>query len=136
MISKINLTSFDGMLRDHFALPGTRLKQYVVDGRRETQWENETCPRVFVFSHTDNTGAACRNSGQQTLYTHLDHDCCGPCNDFAELIKERPEIREWLELKAKRPPIEQDTSKLSDEYAAEWLRAAPALFAFIKKQKP
>lgn len=129
----MNTFSFDQMLRDHYATPGTRLKQYVVDSRREYAWERETCPKVFVFAHTDNTGASCRNSGQQTPFAYLNHDCCHPCNDFAELIKERDEIRAWLAEKAARPPICEDREKLSDEIEPDRSFAANPLFAFLKK---
>lgn len=109
------VTTFDGLVRDMYPLPGTRLKQWVVDQRREAAWGRETCPLVLTETHDDNTGAPCSNSGA-AQWLHLEaHDCCGDCNDLAESTRDRPDVATWLKAKAQRPPVCADRDKLSDE---------------------
>lgn len=109
------LTTFDSLLKDMYPLPGTLLKQWVVDQRREAAWERETCPRLTPAEHDDNTGIACRNSMCSVPWTHLAHDCCYFCNDLGARYEQTPEVQAWLAEKAKRPPIEQDLTKFSNE---------------------
>lgn len=110
-----NLTSINAILKDYYPLPGERIKQYVVDMRRESKWERDTCPLVEVIAHDDNTNATCRNSATSVPWTYLSHDCCEVCCDLYEATETREDVQAWLAEKAKRPPIEQDKSKLSDE---------------------
>ncbi len=114
----ISYTSFNDTLKDYYPLPGTRLKQYVVDTHRENDWERETCPRVDVASHDDNTELPCRNSGN-VQWSYLAHDCCGFCCELHDETAERPDIAAWRAEKAARPPIESDRSRLSDEIAPD-----------------
>lgn len=81
MSSAMNIGAVDSWMREMYALPGTQLKQWVVDLRRASAWERETCPLVLSPAHNDNTGAECRNSGAAQWF-HLDHDCCDACCDL------------------------------------------------------
>ena len=110
MISSLNET-----MKDVYPRPGTRIKQWVVDARREQQWERDTCPRIVMNDHEDNTGAPCRNCYGSVPWTYLDHDCCQICGDEHERIRMRPDVQAWLTERAARPAIEPDHSKLSDE---------------------
>lgn len=110
-----DLTSINAMLKDHYPLPGERIKQYVVDMRRESKWERDTCPAFDVAEHEDNTGASCRNVPRAPWHDLEQHDCCYVCNDQADSLREGPSVQAWLAEKARRPPIETDKSKLSDE---------------------
>ena len=127
------LTRFDQLLKDSFPLPGTPLKQYVVDRRREAEWERETCPRFTPAEHEDNTDIECRNSMTSVPWTHLAHDCCYFCNDLGERYEKTPEIQAWLAEKAKRPPVEQDLSKLSNEVEPDWFAASNPVLAMVPK---
>lgn len=125
----LDLTSFDGLIRDMYALPGTRLKQWVVEQRREDAWERETCPRFDMPSHLDNTEGDCRNGGTAAYWTWLaHHDCCETCNDAGERERSNPVVAAWLDEKAARPPVTSDRDALSDEIEPEWkpLNAWPA----------
>ncbi len=114
-MANVDLTSMNDYLRDVYAAPGTRLKQYVVDMQREAAWERETCPKFSVPEHDDNTGLSCRNSNYPVPWTHLAHDCCHDCCQWYEDFSARPEVVAWLAEKGRRPRIEKDRSKLSDE---------------------
>lgn len=112
------LKRIDQTLKDFYPLHGTRIKQYVVDTHREYAWERETAPRFTVDPHEDNCGSSCRNVGN-VPWTYLDHDSCGTCNDLHALAEKEPAVIAWLAEKAKRPPIESDEAKLSDEIAED-----------------
>jgi hypothetical protein len=114
-VTKVDVTSLDAILRDMYPTPGERLKQWVVDSRREAKWEGETCPQFDVPEHYDNTGAPCRNGGERVPWTHLSHDCCSDCCDMHDNHSELPSVQSWLAEKAERPPVEPDRSKLSDQ---------------------
>lgn len=126
------VTEMGSLFKDMYAAPGTRLKQWVVDARREDAWERETCPVFEVPEHEDNTGMPCRNEGV-TRWTWLDHDCCNDCNDRGTALRDDPSVQAWIAEKAKRPPIEADRSKLSDEVQPDypaitihpWLKVKP-----------
>lgn len=112
------ITSVNAMLKDFYPLPGTRIKQYVVDTKRENEWERETCPHVDIGAHLDNTDADCRND-YGVPWVWLDHDCCSICGEMLETTRSRPDVVAWLAEKAARPPIESDHDKLSDEIAPD-----------------
>jgi hypothetical protein len=122
------VTSFDAMFRDLYPQPGDRIKQWVVDSRRESAWESQTCPKVDVPEHDDNTGTGCRNVGRLP-WTYLRHDCCSECEDIHDQTASRPDVVAWLAEKAARPPVEADRSKYSDQRQPEYpaLRAHPLL---------
>jgi hypothetical protein len=124
------VTSMNALFKDMYPLPGTRLKQWVVDSRREAAWENDTCPRFDVAEHDDNTGTLCRNVGR-VPWTFLNHDCCHTCNEQLEAIENGPQVQAWLAAKAARPPIEQDRSKLSDEVQPDY---PPMSNPFLRKR--
>jgi hypothetical protein len=119
-MSDMDLITVAEMMRDYFAPPGTRLKQYVVDKRREHAWELETCPKVTMAEHDDNTGLSCRNTYVPVPWTYLDHDCCDVCGDEHEKLRSRDDVQAWLAEKEKRPPICADRSKLSDEIQPDY----------------
>lgn len=128
------LESVTATIKDMYPRPGERIKQWVVDAQREYQWELETCPRFFVHRHIDNTGLECRNAGP-TPWIHLNHDCCYTCGDMHGLFSVRPETVEWVHEKAKRPPIETDRSKLSDEIAPDTSMTEHPMLAAFKERK-
>jgi hypothetical protein len=104
------------VMKDLYPQSGSRIKQWVVDKRRETQWENDTCPTSVTSEHRDNTDALCRNVPTAIWLALHQHDCCYVCNDQAERERrERCDVHNWLIDRGKRPPIEQDEDKLRDE---------------------
>ena len=114
MTAAISVVPFDSMMKDLYPLPGTRLKQWVVDARREAVWVRETCPLVLVPAHDDNCGDRCRNVGV-TAWAHLNHDSCHECNDLQEGVSREPEIVAWCADLAARPKSTSDLELLSDE---------------------
>lgn len=122
--------SMDRTFKDLYPGAGTRLKQWVVDLRKRLDWERETCPWIDNEAHRDNTGAECRNSGT-AQWVHLEqHDCCGECNDLAEVTKEhRASVRDWLAAREALPPMCTDRDKLSDEIEPD--RAADLQHPFL-----
>lgn len=134
----MTLASFDSTLKDLYPLPGQRLKQWVVDDRRETAWANETAPRVYLRGHDDNTLLPCRNAGD-VRYHDLDHDACDVCGALHEAFAREPRVKAWIEAKAARPPVCADRSKLSDEVEPADTRMSfgGALLAMLpRKDKP
>lgn len=119
------------LFKDMYPAAGTRLKRWVVDRRREAAWERDTCPKVHVGGHDDNTGASCRNAGL-VPWAYLDHDCCEVCCDLHERLSARTDVAAWLDEKAKRPPIESDRTKLSDEVEPDRHLAPHPMEAFRK----
>lgn len=122
MPSTMNVVAFDSYMRDMYAPPGTQLKQWVVDVRRISAWERETCPLVLTEPHNDNTGAQCRNSGSAQWY-HLEHDCCSECDDLHEVTRTRADVVAWLAARERyrsEHPVCDDHDKLSDEVEPEW----------------
>jgi hypothetical protein len=121
MASRMNVVAFDVSMRDMYALPGTQLKQWVVDARREAAWERDTCPLVLTETHNDNTGIQCRNSGA-AQWMHLEHDCCSECDDLHEATRTRPDVVAWLASRERyraEHPICEDRDRLSDEVQAD-----------------
>ena len=129
-----DIEAFDRAIRDRYPMPGEKLKQYVVDERREAEWECETCPRFTPAEHEDNTGTECRNSMSSVPWTHLAHDCCYFCNDLGERYEQTPEVQAWLAEKAKRPPIETDETKFSNEVAGDWTTGKHPFLAMLPKE--
>lgn len=125
------LTSFNAILKDYYPLPGSRIKQYIVDSRRRSEWEHRTCPTALIDAHRDNTDVECRNSGSARWFEFSNHDCCDTCNDYAEELKRLPAVQEWLEERAKLPPVCSDQSLFSDEIEPE--RLSPVT-AFARKR--
>lgn len=111
------LQSWDQTIKDHYPLPGQRIKQYVVDWRREDDWERETCPLFNVDPHDDTTDSPCCNVSHGTRWTDLAHVSCDVCDGLYYELASDPRIASWLAVKAARPLIEPDRSKLSDEIA-------------------
>lgn len=129
------LTTFDALLKDMYPLPGTPLKQWVVDQRRESRWESETCPRFTPGEHEDNTGVECRNSITSVPWTHLAHDCCYFCNDLGERYEQTPEVQAWLAEKAKRPEVCADRTKFSDEVERDWSMQLSPILALLPRRR-
>ena len=112
--------SVDSLFKDLFPIPGTRIKQWVVDSRRARQWDVETCPRVTLLPHRDNTDLDCRNVPSAIWIDLAQHDCCGHCNDIAETMETSdPAVVAWLAERAARPPGCTDRTVLSDEIAED-----------------
>lgn len=147
-------TDWSAALRDIYPTPGTRIKQWVVDENRESDWVRATCPVVDVPLHTDNCVGDgleserdaeygppmgtyedrrlyCRNYGV-TLWTYLNHDSCYTCGDLHEATADRPDIAAWRVLRDARPPITTDRSLLSDEIAPELHMAENPIYAFTR----
>ena len=132
----MTLESVSQTLKDFYPRPGERIKQYVVDTRRENDWERETCPRAQVdeHQHDDDNGETCYAFGGERSWADLGRQRCDTCEALFHKLRDTPAIQAWLAEKAARPPIESDRMKLSDEIAPEWpaMRQSP-LFALLKK---
>lgn len=111
------MSTLDEEMRDLYPMPGTRLKQWVVDQRRERAWELATCPRLAVSDHLDNTGAQCRSRGDVPWCDLDDHDCCEICNSIAEQSITTVAVDEWLIEACNRPSPCVDRDVYSDEVA-------------------
>lgn len=125
------IVDLDAILKDVYAPPGTRLKQWVVNVRTVHAWEDETAPRVHVPRHNDNTGVECRNVGQ-SLWSHLStHDCCSTCNDMADSTA-TPEILAWdAERKRRYDEAMKDRETLSDEIQPDLSLGEHPMLKFI-----
>lgn len=110
----LDVSSYDDMMRDLHPIPGTRLKQYVVDMRRDQAWTRATCPRVDVPAHDDNTGLRCRNR-LSVIWDALDHDACGVCNDLMDVTRQREDVAAWRVERAARPAPCADRTAISDQ---------------------
>lgn len=130
----MNTVALDSLMRDLYPAPGERVKLWVVGARREDAWVRNTCPRVLVKSHKDNTGADCRNAYHDAaLWVDLAHDCCHACCDLQDATESRPDVAAWLELKASRPPVTTDRDALSEEIALDPRTLANPLGAFLRR---
>lgn len=109
-----NVVDLTQVLKDMYPLPGTRIKQWVVDDREHRDWEEQTCPRFPVAAHEDNTGVRCSNLGS-VLWVDLDHHCCYTCGDMYVRLKNMLEVLNWLVDLRKRPKPCEDMNKLSDQ---------------------
>lgn len=112
------ISSFDSAMKDLHPRVGDRIKQWVIDSRREAHWDRETCPRVNMDPHDDNTGTLCSNVGE-VLWRNLDHHCCHFCGEWYQRGRELRSVKAWLAEKAKRPPIEADRAKFSNQIEPE-----------------
>ena len=130
---RATVASVDRTLKDMFPRPGMRIKQWVVDRWRESEWEHQTCPRFNVDPHLDNTGCECRNSGE-TSFKHLNHDCCSTCEDLYELANNSQAVMNWLAERAKRPDICADRDKFSDEIAPDPRTYEHPLLAMLPRE--
>lgn len=140
----MDLHSFDATMKDAYPLPGTRIKQWVVDMRREDEWARETCPRLDVPHHYDECDDIEAASGDlrvcasvgSTSWQDIHMRDCRFCDGFAHGALGRPEMVAWFAAKAARPPICKDRDQLSDEIAEDIasLRDNP-MFSFLKGRK-
>lgn len=128
------LTSVTAVMKDLYPRAGDRIKQWVVDDRRENAWERATCPRVKVPAHLDNTEVECRNSGTAALWIDLNHDCCYTCGDRYEEASTRDDVEAWIEVRGERPPICADRTLLSDEIAPDPSMGNHPLLAMLKRK--
>lgn len=129
-------TSVSATFKDLYPAAGSRIKQWVVEFRREGEWERETCPRIESVPHRDNTDCDCRNVPSATWLDLERHDCCCDCNDFAAQLADRPDISAWRALKAARPPITTDREALSDEIAPRLELSDNPMLTFVRGRKP
>jgi len=113
----MTLESFDTAIKDRYPRPGDRIKQYVLDERREAAWANETAPCVYVPEHEDNTGVTCGESGP-TPWHHLEMaHCCSICGALAESHRHTQPVDVWIFERSLRPKPCDDKTKLSDDVA-------------------
>lgn len=128
----------DAVFRDYYPLPGTRIKQYVVDERRDTAWERETCPRLCIGKHSDNTGVTCSNIGCCSWLDASHASECDECNDIAERERDRSDIVAWRAERGARPKPCADRDQLSDEIAPDFpvMRDHPLLAAMRTRGRP
>jgi len=134
MTTPLNLVSWNDVMRDYYPLPGTRIKQYVLEERREAAWARSTCPTVHVPAHEDNCECGCRNSGP-TPWIDLDHDSCCICGDLHEATRDRTDVQAWLAERAARPPVTTDHDALSDEIEPEMGKLKSWLTEMLPKTK-
>lgn len=119
-----------------YPLPGTPLKQWVVEQRREIEWERETCPRFAAPAHDDNTGLPCRNSGDDVAWSSRDeHDCCHDCNDEAGTLRSDPSVAAWLAERARRSPVTTDRAALSDQIEPDERTKGTAMSTLISLEQ-
>ncbi len=124
--------SVDALFKDMYPRAGERIKQWVVDMRRERAWEVATCPHVDVPDHKDNTGADCRNVGASIWVDLEKHDCCHDCEDLAAALRLRPDVAAWL-ARTDRPAVTRDRSVLSDEIAEDVTLRDHPLFRTVRR---
>lgn len=130
-MTRLDLMSFDAVVRDYFPQPGERLKQYVVDERREHGWAMATCPSVPVDAHLDNTGAEC---GYETRWIDLFHaHCCSTCGAIADKTQGLPAIAEWRAERDARPKPCADRALLSDEIVPPLELSKTPMLAFLRR---
>lgn len=126
-----DLETIDSALKDRYPAPGTRIKQYVVDERKQAEWDRQTCPMIPVDSHLDNEGFGCCSG--QVLWIDLRDYCCNTCDAIKGKTYDSAIMRLWVAERAKQPPICANRTLLSDEIAPEWAtmnREHPLLKAF------
>ena len=131
----MTLSSVGQTMKDFYPLPGERLKQYVVDTNREYAWEEATCPVVDVPTHHHSSdGEGSFEFDGELRWTLLARMDCDFCENLYYSLRDTPAVKAWLAEKAKRPPVEPDRTKLSDQIAPEWpaMREHP-MFALTKK---
>lgn len=108
----------DRYWRDLHPRPGERIKQYVVDLRKEREWALGTCPRIEVAEHADNSGATCRNVGS-ARWIDLDVDGCSTCSNLCNSQRYRSDIAVWRVQADERFGETSDRTALSDEVAGD-----------------
>lgn len=113
------MVSVGALFKDMYPRAGERIKQWVVDQRKQHEWEQATCPWVDIAEHDDNTGVWCHNSGRARWVDMAEHHCCHACGDMAEHTRMRLDIVAWKAERAARPLVCSDRSVLSDEIAAD-----------------
>lgn len=145
--------SMNALMKDMYPLPGTLIKQWVVDRRKERAWTEATCPRVEVPPHGDNCAPdgdsydldaeygppigghiPCRNVGS-AIWADLDHDSCYICGDLHAATRDRPDIAAWRAAQAARPPCCTDRSQLSDEIAPDLSQCESPMLAFLRRPR-
>lgn len=140
-MSLADVTSLDATMRDVYPLPGERIKQWVVDMRREHEWERATCPRLEVPHHLNSNDETCYEleecaSVGLTSWNDIHGSDCRFCDGFAQGALGRPEMVAWFAEKAARPPGCSDRSQLSDEVQPDLAPLGDSpLFKFITRSK-
>jgi hypothetical protein len=128
----VTLTSMNDIFKDMYPQAGTRIKQWVVDQRKEREWVVATCPTVRMSEHEDNTGMSCRNVGRP-IWDDLAHDCCIVCNVAMDATSGRADVVAWHTERAKRLPACTDRSVLSDEIAPDVSLREHPVFKVMRK---
>lgn len=128
--------SFDEMMRDHYPIPGSLIKQYVVDERREKAWADATCPTVEVVPHSDPSADDCDApccSG--SVQWHRLANGCDICLAVQHATREIERVVSWLALAANRPPICPDHAAFSDEIAPPMQPDRNPMLAILRKAR-
>jgi hypothetical protein len=142
MSSYVTVVNYDSLFKDCYPQPGERIKQWVVDMRREDAWARETCPRFDVPHHgedlDDSEAAAgefreCASVGL-TSWLDIHHRECRFCDGMAQGLLALPEMVAWFAAMKARPPICADRDVLSDEIAEDISLRDNPLFSFIRKR--
>lgn len=130
----MNIVSMDGLLKDLYPQPGSRIKQWVVEDRAVRAWERDTCPRYAVPAHDCDDGVQCPSSGC-TQFIDILHAECDSCSELADKLRAAPEVAAWwAEYRTRHDSITADHSLLSDEIAPPLanMRENP-FFAAVKR---
>lgn len=136
MTDTLTLISFDATLRDRYPAPGERIKQYVVDERREDAWADATCPTVSVIPHqTKNFDGEDVDCVCGDVQWHRLDNGCQVCVAVQAATRDIDRVRRWLAEMAARPPICADRDKLSDEVAPEWHFDGHPLLAKLARRR-
>jgi hypothetical protein len=83
-MSKVELITYDQMLRELFPLPGKPMKPWAAEAWADRAKLEKTGERMAIPDHKDNCGDTCRNVGRCLVYDALTHDCCYTCNDLGD----------------------------------------------------
>lgn len=131
------LMSVSATLKDFYPLPGTRIKQYVVDTQREREWQEKTCPRVTVpdHQHWRDDDPPIVECGGEFNWLWLSYQSCDFCENLYYELRDTPAVQAWFVEKAKRPPIESDRTKLSDEIAPDLAMREQPWHAMLPRKK-
>lgn len=129
----LTVRSIGESMRDLFPLAGQRIKQWVVEQRREEAWTRATCPVVVVHVHHDDSEALCARSGSDVQWYLLDDHECQECSDLQEATSNQTDVEAWLRVRASRPPITRDHVTMSDEIEGDSALQDNPLLALLRK---
>lgn len=127
--------SMDQVMKDFYPLPGTRIKQYVVETRAFYEWERGSAPKFYVGEHKNDYGNPCGNGAREVSWLQMDDSDCQTCRDNQEATERDPAMLAWYpERAARREAICKDTEKLSDEIAPDPSLELHPVMQMLKKR--